>query len=151
MRVPAGLRDVNELAGVRWFYDAVMEPPDPRLISIGPRAPLPIPKTAGAPTGGFATFIHRAEGGLFDVGYGIAAARLTGHDRPFRFSTRRQVRVPSHPVPTPVAVDIPLSGWPSTALAPSGRYDAQKFIDRVDISPRQTVYQNWDDDVFEVP
>jgi hypothetical protein len=39
---------------------------------------------------------------------------------------------------------------PSTAIAPSGRYDAQKFIDRVDVSPRQTAYQNWDDDVFEV-
>jgi hypothetical protein len=84
------------------------------------------------------------------VGYGIAPARLTGHDRPFRFFTRNQVRVPSHPVPTPVAVDIPLSGWPSTAIAPSGCYGTQKFIDRVDISPRQTAYQNWDDDVFEV-
>lgn len=151
VRVPAGIRGVNEVTEVRWFYDAVIEPPDPRLISIGPPPPLPIPKTAGAPTGGLVTFMHRGEGGLFDVGYGIAPARLTGHGRPFRFFTRRQFRVPSHPVPTPVAVDIPPSGWPSTAIAPAGRYDAQKFIDRVDLPTRQTVYQNWDDDVFEVP
>jgi hypothetical protein len=52
LRVPAGIRGVNEITDVRWFYDAVMEPPDPRLISIGPPPPLPIPKTTGAPTGG---------------------------------------------------------------------------------------------------
>jgi hypothetical protein len=38
---------------------------------------------AGAPTGGLLNFMHRGEGGLFDLGYGIAPARLIGHDRPF--------------------------------------------------------------------
>ena len=61
--VPAGFRGVNEFTDVRWFYDAVMwfydavmEPRDPRLIPIGPPAPLPVRKTAGAPTGGLVTF-----------------------------------------------------------------------------------------------
>jgi hypothetical protein len=31
----------------------------------------------------------------------------------------------------------------------SGRYDALKFIDSADT--RESVHQDWDDDVFEVP
>jgi hypothetical protein len=139
LRATAGFRGVDELTDVRWFYDAVIELPDPRLIPIGPPAPLPIRKTAGAPTGGLLTFMHRGEGSLFDVGYGIALARLIGHDRLFQYFIRTQVRVPSHPVPTPVAVDIPPSAWPSATIAPTGRYDALNLIDRVDVSPRQTV------------
>jgi hypothetical protein len=61
----AGFRGVNEVTDVGRFYDAVMEPPDPRLIPLGPPAPLPICKTAGAPTGGLVTFMHCGEGGLF--------------------------------------------------------------------------------------
>ncbi len=84
------------------------------------------------------------------MGYGIAPARLIGHDRPFQYFIRTQVWVPSHPVPMPLAVDIPPSAWPSATIAPAGRYDALKLTDRVDVSTRKTVYQNWDDDVFEV-
>ena len=46
-------------------------------------------------------------------------------------------------------VRIPQGRWPSVALAPSGRYDALKFIDNA--NTRQSLYQDWDDDVFEVP
>jgi len=113
LQAPAGFRGVSEFTDVRWLYEAVMESPDPRLISIGPAAPLPIRRTAGAPTSGLMTFMHRGEGGLFDVGYGIAPAWLTGHDRPFQYFTRTQVRVPSHPASTLVAVDIPPTAWPS--------------------------------------
>ena len=65
VQVRAGFRGMNEFTDVRWLYDAVMKPPDPRLIPIGPTEPLPIRKTAGAPTGGLMTFMHRGEGGLF--------------------------------------------------------------------------------------
>jgi hypothetical protein len=44
LRGPAGFRGVNEFTDVRWFYDVVIEPPDPQLIPIGPPAPLPIRK-----------------------------------------------------------------------------------------------------------
>jgi hypothetical protein len=40
-------------------------------------------------------------------------------------------------------------GFDSAGLAPSGRYDALKLIDNADTRP--TVYDDWDDDVFEVP
>jgi hypothetical protein len=41
-------------------------------------------------------------------------------------------------------------GWPNEAVFPGGHtYDALKSIDNADT--QQAVYQNWDDDVFEVP
>ena len=40
-------------------------------------------------------------------------------------------------------------GWSNEAVFPKGHaYDALKFIDNADT--RESVYQNWDDDVFEV-
>ena len=78
-----------------------MESPDPWLIIIGPYAPLPIRKTAGKPTGGLMTFMHCGEGGLFDVGYGITLAWLTGHDRPFQYFTSTHVWMPSTLDPRP--------------------------------------------------
>lgn len=99
------------------------------------------------------------------VGFGIAAAKvagpvpLPGHNEPFRFWTADSSgnyivdpagfhrEMPSHVVPTTVAIIIPPGPWPSEALAPPGRYDALKFVD-LEQTP---LYENWDDDVFEVP
>lgn len=91
---------------------------------------------------------HRGEGGRFNIGYGTAAARLLGHNDPFRFFIASE-DIPPHLVATDMVIIIPESSWPSAALAPSGRYDALKFIDNADT--RQTGYDDWDDDVFEVP
>jgi hypothetical protein len=68
-----------------------MESHAPRLIIIGPYAPLAIRKTAGGPTGGLMTFMHCGEGGLFDIGCGITPSWLTGHDRPFQYFTSTHV------------------------------------------------------------
>jgi hypothetical protein len=146
--VPAALRGVNEFSDIRWAYDGVPEPPDPRILRLGPPPPLPIVKAAGAPTGGFVVLRHWGEGGRFNIGYGIAASRTLGHNDPFRFFIATE-SIPPHPVATDIVVAIPQGPWPSAALAPSGRYDALKFIDNADT--RQTVYSDWDEDVFEVP
>ena len=146
--IPAALRGVNEFGDIRWFYDGAAEPPDPRILRLGPLPPLPITKTAGTPTGGFVLVRHRGEGGGFNIGYGVAAARVFGHGDPLRFFIASE-SIPPHLVATDMLVRIPQGPWPSAALAPSGRYDALKFIDNA--ATRETVYQDWDDDVFEVP
>ncbi len=67
---------------------------------------------------------------------------------PFRFYIAQE-EIPPHLVATDMIVRIPQGApWPSVALAPPGRYDALKFMD--DADTRESVHQNWDDDVFEV-
>ncbi|MFQ5872332.1 MAG: hypothetical protein ACE5JL_00825 [Dehalococcoidia bacterium] len=75
-------------------------------------------------------------------------AGLFAYGELFRFFIASQEDIPPHLVATDMVVLIPESPWPSEALAPAGRYDALKFIDNAET--RETVYQNWDDDVFEV-
>ncbi len=82
-----------------------------------------------------------------NVGYGTAAACLLGHGDPFRFFTASDDIAP-HLVATDMIVRIPQGPWPSAALAGPGRYDALKFINNADT--RESVHQNWDEDVFEV-
>ncbi|MDO8750899.1 MAG: hypothetical protein Q7K03_07125 [Dehalococcoidia bacterium] len=110
--------------------------------------PLPITKRAGDPTGGFVLLRHRGEGGRFNIGYGTAAAQVFGHGDPFRFYIAQE-EIPPHLVATDMIVRIPQGPWPSVTLAPSGRYDALKFIDNA--ATRESVHQDWDDDVFQVP
>lgn len=69
---------MNEFSDMRWFCNGLAEPSDPRVLRLGPPPPLPIVKTAGAPTGGFAVLRHRGEGGRFNVGYGITSAQVFG-------------------------------------------------------------------------
>ncbi len=88
---------------------------------------------------------HRGEGGRFNIGYGTAAAQVFGHGDPFRFYIALE-EVPPHLVATDMVVRIPQGPWPSVALAPSGRYDALKFIDNA--ATRELVYQDWDDTSF---
>lgn len=158
--IPAALRGVNEFRDVKFLYDGVIEPPDPgllaRLILRQPGAPK-IPKVEGAPTGGAMLAVHFGEGGRFSVGYGIAQG-VTGlrgilpksrHTEP-RIFIRTSEEIPPHAVPTPIAVFIEGRGWPNEAVFPRGNtYDVLKFVDGE--ATGETVYQNWDDDVFEVP
>ena len=138
--IPAALRGVNEFSNLRWFYGAE-EPP-------APLPTLPITRRAGDPTGGFVLLRHRGEGGRFNIGYGTAAAQVFGHGDPFRFYIAQE-EIPPHLVATDMIVRIPQGPWPSVALAGPGRYDALKFIDNADT--RESVHQNWDEDVFQVP
>ncbi|MFC1935554.1 hypothetical protein ACFLX9_02155, partial [Chloroflexota bacterium] len=137
--LPVGLSGVNELDEPLVFYNDVLEPAEP------------IVKHVGDPTGGTFVFNHRGEGGSYRFGYGIAKAKLFGHNDPFTFFAVVE-RIPPHSVSTPVWVFIPSPGatpatWPTSA-GDSGRYDAQKFI--TDLRTSRTIYEDWDDDVFEV-
>lgn len=85
--------------------------------------------------------------GRFNIGYGTAA-HVLGHGDPFHFFTASE-EIPPHLVSTDMVVRIPQIPWPSAALAGPGQYDALKFIDNA--ATRESVYQDWDDDVFEVP
>ncbi|MFC1935983.1 hypothetical protein ACFLX9_04460, partial [Chloroflexota bacterium] len=131
--LPAGLSGVNELD------EPLMEPGES------------IMKQVGEPTGGTFVFNHRGEGGSYRFEYGIAKAKLFGHNDPFAFFAVVE-RIPPHSVSTPVWVFIPPPGttpatWPAAAGDP-GRYDARKSI--TDLRTNQTIYGDWDDDVFEV-
>ena len=86
--LPAGLSGVNELDEPLIFYNDVLEPADPII------------KQVGDPTGGTFVFTHRGEGGSYRFGYGIAKAKLFGHNDPFAFFAVIE-RIPPHTVSTP--------------------------------------------------
>ena len=138
--LPAGLSGINEFDEPLVFYNDVLSPAEP------------ITKQVGEATGGTFVFTHRGEGGSYRFGYGIAKARLFGHNDPFASFAVVQ-RIPPHSISTPVWVFIPPPGttpatWPAAA-GDSGRYDARKFI--TDLRTSRNIYENWDDDVFQVP